>query len=377
MFTIYTTQGVRCQGQLWVAFSQGLYYSVIFRKKRVLLNIIRHLLIAIIIIFILLFAGTAGYRLIEGWSFLDALYMTVITITTVGYGEIHQISKEGRIFTVFLIMSSLGGMGYVVASIGQTIIAGQIRTVLGRRKLEKKVKRIKDHYILCGYGRIGSFIARQFAVEDIPFVVIEKDTNRIKLVEEDGFPYVEGDASDDDVLVSAGVERAKCLVAATGSDADNLYITLSARSLNPSVYILSRAGEEGAERKLMSAGANRVVSPYLMGAARMVNAVLRPAIVEFVDLVVERKHLELQLEEITVEDNTRFKGKPLRDSGLRRELGLIVVAIKKASGDMLFNPSSETLIEKGDVLIVLGEKKHLGMLEKLVQSAEMLHTEQH
>ncbi|OGP53000.1 MAG: hypothetical protein A2Y65_04310 [Deltaproteobacteria bacterium RBG_13_52_11] len=238
--------------------------------------------------------------------------------------------------------------------------------------MEKRVKRLKNHYVLCGYGRIGSFIAREFDVENIPFVVIEKEPERIKLLEEDGFPYVEGDATDDENLISAGVERARCLVAATGSDADNLYITLSTRSLNPTIYILSRAGEEGAEKKLLSAGANRVVSPYLMGAARMLNAVLRPNIVEFVDLVVERKHLELQLEEITVEDDARFKGKSLRESGIRREFGLIVVAIKKGSGTMIFNPSSETLIEKGDVLIVLGEKKHLGMLEQLVQSAEML-----
>jgi voltage-gated potassium channel len=357
--------------------SENTYTIVKHHKKREeQLNLVRHLFIGIIATIILIFAGTTGYRLIEGWSFLDALYMTVITITTVGYGEIHRLSQGGRIFTVVLIIFSFGVMGYIVASIGQTIIAGQIRQVLGRRKLEKKVKRLKNHYILCGYGRIGSFIAGQFSLEDVPFVVIENDPDRIKLVEEDGFPYVEGDASDDDILINAGVEKAKCLVAATGSDADNLYITLSARSLNPSIYILSRAGDEGAERKLMSAGANRVVSPYLMGAARMVNAILRPAIVEFVDLVVERKHLELQLEEITVADASRFKGKPLRESGIRRELGLIVVAIKKASGDMLFNPSSETLIEKGDVLIVLGEKKHLGMLEKLVQSAEMLHAEQ-
>lgn len=310
--------------------------------------------------------------MIEGWPLFDALYMTVITITTVGYGEIHQLSTQGRIFTVFLILSGFGGMGYVLGSIAQTFIAGQIRMALGRRKLEKKVKRLKNHYILCGYGRIGSFIAREFAVENIAFVVVEKDLDRIKVIEEDGFPYVEGDATDDEILTSAGVERAKCLVAATGSDADNLYITLSTRSLNPAIYILSRAGEEGAERKLLSAGANRVVSPYLIGAARMFNAVLRPNIVEFIDLVVERKHLELQLEEITVEDNARFKGKPLRESGIRRELELIVVAIKKASGDMIFNPSSETLIEKGDVLIVLGEKKHLGMLEQLVRSVEVL-----
>ena len=336
------------------------------------MNLIRQLIIAIIVILILLVAGTAGFHLIEGWPLFDALYMTVITITTVGYGEIHQLSKEGRIFTVFLIMSSFGGMGYVLGSIAQTFIAGQIRMALGRRKLEKKVKRLKNHYVLCGYGRIGSFIAREFAIENVPFVVIEKEPARIKLLEEDGFPYVEGDATDDENLISAGVATAKCLVAATGSDADNLYITLSTRSLNPTIYILSRAGEEGVEKKLLSAGANRVVSPYLMGAARMLNAVLRPNIVEFVDLVVERKHLELQLEEITVEDDARFKGKPLGESGIRREFGLIVVAIKKGSGDMIFNPSSETLIEKGDVLIALGEKKHLGMLEQLVQSAEML-----
>jgi voltage-gated potassium channel len=335
-------------------------------------KLLRHLIIAVIVILILLFAGTAGYRLIEGWSFLDALYMTVITITTVGYGEIHQLSKQGRIFTVFLILSSFGGMGYVLGSIVQTFIAGQIRMALGRRKLEKKVKRLKNHYVLCGYGRIGSFIAREFAVENVPFVVVEKDSKRIRLLEEDGFAYVEGDATDDEILISAGVERARCLVAATGSDANNLYITLSTRALNPTIYILSRAAEEAAERKLLSAGANRVVSPYLIGAARMFNAVLRPNIVEFVDLVVERKHLELQLEEITVEDASRFKGKPLRESGIRRELGLIVVAIKKAAGDMIFNPSSETLIEKGDCLIVLGEKKHLGMLGKLVRSAAVL-----
>jgi len=336
------------------------------------LNFLRHLIIAIIILLVLLFAGTAGYSLIEGWSFFDALYMTVTTITTVGYGEVHQLSKEGRIFTVFLILSGFGGMGYVLGSIVQTFIAGQIRMVLGRRKLEKKVKRLKNHYVLCGYGRIGTFIASKFDVENVPFVVVEKDPERIKLLDEDGFAYVEGDATDDQSLISAGVQRARCLVAATGSDANNLYITLSTRALNPSIYILSRAAEEAAERKLLSAGANRVVSPYLIGAARMLNAVLRPNIVEFVDLVVERKHLELQLEEITVEDASRFKGKPLRESGIRRELGLIVVAVKKAGSDMIFNPSSETLIEKGDCLIVLGEKKQLEMLGKLVQSAEVL-----
>ena len=169
------------------------------------MNFLRHLVIIIFVIFILLFVGTAGYRLIEGWSFLDALYMTVITITTVGYEEVHQLSQEGRIFTIFLILCSFGGMAYVLASVAQTIIAGQIRMALGRRKLEKKLKRLKNHYVLCGYGRIGSFIAKEFNEENIPFVVIEKDPERIRLLDEDGVAYVAGDATDDAILVSAGV----------------------------------------------------------------------------------------------------------------------------------------------------------------------------
>lgn len=336
------------------------------------MNLLRRLIIAIFLTQTLLIAGTVGYRFIEGWSFFDALYMTVITITTVGYGEIQQLSREGRIFTVFLIMSSFGVMAYIVGSISQTIIAGQLRKVLGRRKLEQRVKKSKDHFILCGYGRIGSFIAKEFNGEDVAFVVLENDPERIKLLEEDGFPYLEGDATEDEILIRAGVQRARGLVAALRSDADNLYITLSARSLNPSLFILSRASEEGAEQKLLKAGANRVVSPYTMGAARMVIAALRPNVVDFVELVVQRKHLKLQLEEIVVQDDTRFKGKPLRESGVRRDLGLIVVAIKKESAEMIFNPSPETVIERGDILIVLGEKKQLETLEQLVKSSEPL-----
>jgi voltage-gated potassium channel len=335
-------------------------------------GLFRQLLIAIIVTQVLLIAGTVGYMLLEGWSFFDALYMTVITITTVGYGEVHQLSKEGRLFTVFLIILSFGVVAYIVGSTSQTIIAGQLRKILGRRKLEKRVKKLKDHFIICGYGRIGSFIAREFYEEGVPFVVVEKSSETIKLIEENEFPYVEGDADEDEILIRAGAEKAKGLIAAVQSDADNLYITLSARSLNPNLFILSRADDAAAEKKLLSAGANRVVSPYLMGAARIVNAVLRPNVVEFVDLVVQRKHLELQLEEVAVEDDNRFKGKPLRDSGIRRDLGLIVVAIKKESGKMVFNPSSETIIEKGDILIVLGERKQLVMLEELVKSAEIL-----
>lgn len=329
---------------------------------------LRHLIMAIMILFLLLAMGMLGYRILEGWSFSDALYMTVITITTVGYAEVHPLSQHGRIFTVILIIASLGGVGYIFGSIAHTFVAGEIREILGRQRMEKRVKRLNDHYILCGYGRIGSHIAAGFAAEGLPFVVVEKDPEGIARLQEARFPYVEGDATNDEVLLSAGVQRAKCLVAATGTDADNLYITISAKALNPSIYILSRAAHKDAENKLLAAGADRVVSPYQMGAIRMLNAVLRPNVVDFIDLVVERTHLELQLEEITVEEGSGLKGKTVKASGINKERGLILVAIKKRSGDMAFNPYPDTTIEEGDCLIVLGEKRSLGILERLAHT---------
>jgi len=331
------------------------------------MSLVHRLLIFAVLLLGILTAGTVGYTLIEGWPFLDCLYMTVITITTVGFKEVRNLSHHGMVFTVVLILSSIGVMAVIAGSLTQAIVAGQIRTILGKRRLERRVKRMKDHIIICGYGRIGSFIAREFHQERAPFLVIEKDSERIKIAEEQGYPYVEGDATDDDTLLRAGLEKAKGLIAALPSDADNLYITLSARTLKSELFIISRTNELAAERKLLSAGANRVVSPYTMGAARMANALLRPNVVDFIDLVVQKRHLELQLEEITVMDDSKYKGKPLRESGIRRDLGLVVVAIKKASGQMMFSPSSETLIEKGDILIVLGEKKHLDVFTKMVQ----------
>jgi voltage-gated potassium channel len=310
--------------------------------------------------------GTLGYTLIEGWPLLDSLYMTVITITTVGYGETRELSGTGRVFTIGFIISSVGIVAYFATRLASGVVEGEIRALRGMRKLEKAIHRLRDHYIVCGYGRIGGYICSQFKGEGLPFVIIEHDEETILRLEEEGFYYIRGDATDEKTLLEAGVERAKGLITAVASDADNLYITLTARGLNPSLYILSRASEEKAERKLISAGADKVVSPYLIGAHRMAMAVIRPAVVDFMELAMKRESLHLQLKEIKVNDTSRLPGTILSESGIRSKLDLIVVAIKKEDGGMIFNPAFNTSIEKGDTLITLGQSTNLNKLAELV-----------
>jgi len=317
-----------------------------------------------------LWGGVIGYMTVEGWDFFKALYMTVISITTVGYGEVFGLSKGGRIFTIFLIMTSFGVLFYIATAFTQALIAGQIKAFFGRQKLERALRRLKGHFILCGFGRIGSVVAKELAKEGVPCLVIERDPAVAKEAEEAGYLCVEGDATVDEILRRAGIERARGIVATVSSDADNLYITLSARQLNPDLFILTRADSPDAERNLLAAGANKVVSPYFIGALRMANALLRPHVVDFIELAVHRRHLELQMEEVRVEDDAYFAGRPLRECGLRERFGVIVVAVKKASGEAFFNPSPETTIEREDVLIVLGEGKGLKELEETVKFRE-------
>ncbi|HEX16300.1 MAG: potassium channel protein [Deltaproteobacteria bacterium] len=334
------------------------------------MNLLRHLVVAFFLSQAILWGGVIGYMVVEDYDFFQALYMTVISVTTVGYGEVFGLSRAGRIFTVFLIMVSFGVIFYIATAFTQALIAGQIRAFFGRQKMERAIKKLRGHFILCGFGRIGSVVAKELEKEGVPFVVVERDPTVVKSVEEQGYLYVEGDATTDETLRKAGIERARGLVATVASDADNLYITLSARQLNPRLFILTRAESPDAERNLKAAGADRVVSPYLMGALRMANALLRPHVVDFIELAVHRRHLELQMEEIRVEDDRYFAGKPLKECGLRERFGVIVVATRKATGEAFFNPSPETTIEKGDVLIVLGESKGLKELEKVVKFQE-------
>lgn len=313
---------------------------------------------------LVLVGGTLGYTLIEGWEPLDALYMTIITITTVGYGEVKPLSPGGIVFTMILIITSVGMVAFIIVGLARIMVEGEVRRIFGRRKLEKRIRGLKDHYIICGYGRIGSYICRELAERPLPFVVVENNPEITQTIPEAN--YVNGDATDDETLKKAGIESAKCLVAAVASDADNLYITLTARQLNPSLYILSRATDENAEKKLLTAGANKVVLPYLIGAHRMAMALVRPTVVDFMEIAMHRRSLELQLEEIKVRQVDRMSSSTLRDSGIRSDLQLIVVGIKKESGKMIYNPSPETQIEAGDILITLGERNNLDKLERLV-----------
>jgi voltage-gated potassium channel len=300
--------------------------------------------------------------LLENWQPFESLYMTVITISTVGFNEVHTLSDDGKVFTIMLILFGAGTIAYTIGSMFQFMVEGQLHKLLGRRKLEKKIRTLKDHYIICGYGRIGRLIARDFAAKPLPFIIVEQDQDRCRRLAEGNFLFVEGDATHDDILEKAGIRQAKGLITAVTSDSANVYITLTARGINPELYILARASEDRADIKLMRAGADKVVSPYTIGATRMAQAILRPSVVDFIDIATGTENLELQLEEIQVCQTSSLVGKSLINSSIRKDLGIIIVGIKKAD-KMFFNPAPTTEIESGDILITLGEPPSIKNLE--------------
>jgi len=301
---------------------------------------------------------------IEGWDALEALYMTVITLTTVGFQEVHPLSQAGRIFIIFLIVSGVGFILYFLGSITRMMVEGTIKDVLGRRKLEKQIDRISGHFIICGFGRIGRTVTQLLMEKPLEVVVIEKDPGCIPLFQERKILYVLGEATSEENLLKAGIERAKGLVAAASSDADNVYITLTARGLKPDLFVLARAAEESSIIKMTRAGADKVVSPYDIGARSMANTILRPTVIDFIELAMHNRSLDLQMEELIVGENSEIRGLTLMDSAIRQDYDLIVVAIKKKSGEMIFNPSFQAKIQEGDILVALGDRENLSRLEK-------------
>jgi voltage-gated potassium channel len=336
------------------------------------MNKTRNFIFAATMLILVLSMGTAGYMILEQWNFLDSLYMTVITISTVGFSEVKPVSDQGRILTMTILVSGLGVLGYLVGSLTRTLVEGQILEVMGRKRLERQIKALKDHYIICGYGRVGRIVCEEIKrTRPTSLVVIDKESYVTTKVEEDGHLYILGDATEEECLLKAGIRAAKGLATALDSEADNVYITITARGLNPKLYILARAGRIGSEKKLVHAGADVVVSPHQIGGFRMAQALLRPTVTEFFDFTLADPHIAFTIEEIPVSPTSKLYDVTLVDSGIRRQFDLIVVAIKKASGEMLYNPASHTQIEIGDTLIALGQKSNLIELSKILGNTRL------
>ncbi len=327
------------------------------------LKIIRGVIMLVMVVFI----GTLGYMVIDKWQFLDALYMTVITITTVGYGEIRHVSEPGRIFTIFIIFLGMGILAYTLGMVAQAMVEFQVRSILGRRKLGRKIRSLKEHYIICGYGRIGRIIAQELKANQIPMIVLDQASDSKETLEHQDIPYIIDDATSEEVLIEAGINAAKGLVAVVESDADNLFITMTARGLSPKLFILARADNEQTQKKLLRAGADRVVLPYLIGGQRMAHTIVKPVVTDFLELTVHGKDIELKLEELLVAEGSRLNGVTLVDSGIRQDTNIIILGIRKKNGQMTFNPSSQTRIESGDTLISLGGVSDLRRLSQMLK----------
>ena len=311
--------------------------------------------------------GTAGYHYIEHWPWFDGFYMVVTTLTTIGYQEVHPLSHAGRIFNVFVILSGVSLLLLGVGALSQALLEFELQSFFGRRRMEREIGRLESHYIICGMGRVGRSVARELARKPVPFVIIEAAEAKIQRFTTENWLVVTGDATQEQTLRQAQIERARGLIAATTTDATNLYIVLTARGLNPHLKIIARASEDSAEKHLLTAGADSVVSPYSFAGQRIAHSLLRPHVVSFLDTTTTHLGIDLEIGEIHITPASPFAGKTLESSRIRQERGVIVLAIKRHDS-MRFNPAPDERIEPGDCLIAMGEPAQLRELEQTVAS---------
>ena len=301
---------------------------------------------------------------IENWNVLDSVYMTVITLSTIGYGEVNPVSQAGRIFTLILIVMGVGFFLYVIGNVVQFLVEGRIRLILGRHKLDTQINHLNNHYIVCGYGRMGRAFCRYLTQKHMKFVVLEKNENRIPIMNTDHILYIAGEATIEENLSKAGIERASNLIATLGTDADNVLLVLLAKGLNPDLYVVARASQNASKKPLDTAGADVVVSPFDIGARRMAHAILRPNVIRFLEYAFADEDTDIHIEEIAVEESSTLVGVSLMESGIRQDYNLMILSIIKADGEMVFNPSADTRIKSEQKVIVVGAIDDLGRLEK-------------
>jgi voltage-gated potassium channel len=327
----------------------------------------RRLMPAGTLLFIIVALGIAGYIVIEHWDVLDSAYMMVITLSTIGFQEVHPLSPLGKIFTMMIVVAGVGTALYAGGRAVEIIVEGEMSGYQKRKRMDKRIKEMKQHYIICGYGRVGRQVSQTFEDTKVPFVVIDSKPDTTAVLEPRGIAHIVGDATSDEVLVEAGIKSAKGLVACSDSDVANVYVTLSARALNPGLRIVARAAVRDTEKKLMMAGADRVISPYFISGMRMAALATRPVTSDFLDLVTHGGQVEFSLYEMAVSEHSALVGKTLEDADIRGVSGAMVLAIQKADHSFDLQPKASSKIEKGSVLVVLGTQEQIELLERMAK----------
>ncbi len=336
---------------------------------RVRLRTFKRIWITLIALILILLGGTFGYVIIEeDWSPTEAFYMTIITLSTVGFQEVRVLSDDGRLFTSGLILLGIGVVGYGFGSVAAFFIEGELRDLFRIRRMEKTIERMQDHIIICGYGDEGKHAGEELKRSNTPFLVIDKNPDVVQRLQDNGVPAINGDATEDDIILQAGVSVAQGLIAAVQEDSENVFVTLTARGFNPDLTIVARAAHEGTVSKLFRAGASKVISSAEIGGRRMASVLLRPRVVNFLDVMMHDDELALRLEEVRVSAEGPFAGKSIRELHVRARTGTLIIAHQQSDDAMEINPGAETILSAGDVLIVLGNEKQIEELLRIANA---------